>query len=123
VNAGTFCVPLRFLSAGNLLYDNELRSRIDVRRHPRIDATLTRWGDLQPSGDYLVAGDVTFRGVTVAVEHALSVTARDATTLVLAGTRKFDIRDFGMAPPKVLFLRVEPIVEVSVVITARRLGG
>ena len=42
----------------------------------------------------------------------------DERTIRLAGASRFDIRDFGMEPPKVLLLKVEPEVEVRVEIFA-----
>jgi hypothetical protein len=38
------------------------------------------------------------------------------------GEHTFDIRDFGMDPPKILMFRVEPEVNVRVEIVAEKVG-
>ena len=43
-------------------------------------------------------------------------------TLRLTGESIFDIRDFGMDPPRILMLKVEPEVGVRVEILAEREG-
>jgi polyisoprenoid-binding protein YceI len=64
-------------------------------------------------GRYLVQGDLTFHGVTRPVEGELSIKA-DNGSLVLEGEQTFDIRDFGVDPPKILMLKVHPDVKVRV---------
>ena len=76
---------------------------------------------MQPADDdgrYVVRGDLTFKGVTNRYENDMTITAVDARTLALAGEATFDIRDFGMEPPRILMLKVEPQVKVRVEIVA-----
>ena len=40
--------------------------------------------------------------------------------MILAGETTFDMRDFGMEPPRILMLRVEPDVTVRVTIVAEK---
>ncbi len=42
----------------------------------------------------------------------------DDQTISLEGTSRFDIREFGMEPPKMLMLKVEPEVDIRVEIVA-----
>jgi hypothetical protein len=42
----------------------------------------------------------------------------DNQTISLEGSSRFDIREFGMQPPKVLMLKVEPEVDIRVEIFA-----
>ncbi len=44
----------------------------------------------------------------------------DDSTLQLEGESTFDIRDFGMEPPRILLLRVHPEVKVRVAIVATK---
>jgi len=75
-------------------------------------------------GRYRVAGEITLRGVTRPYEDELTVTAVDDHTVRLEGERTFDIRDFGMEPPKILTLRVFPDVTVRVdILTSDGQGG
>ena len=73
-------------------------------------------------GRFTVAGDVAFRGVTRSYEDGMSVSRIDPETIQLDGQATFDIRDFGMEPPRILLLRVEPDVTVRVEIVATKEG-
>lgn len=108
------------LSSGNRLEDRELQKRIDARRFPTIEGVLDTMEADGSTGRYLVAGQVTFRGVSRRYQDAMTVHASDATTITLAGSSRFNIKDFGMEPPRVLMLRVEPEVNVRVEIVAAR---
>ena len=52
----------------------------------------------------------------------MTLEAMDGTMVVLAGERTFDVRDFGMEPPRILMLKVEPDVTVEVAIVAEKEG-
>jgi polyisoprenoid-binding protein YceI len=109
------------LTSGNPFEDRELRRRIDARRFPTIAGDLTSMEATGQKGRYRVVGDVTFRGVTRPYEDEMTVEAADGT-VVVAGEKTFDVRDFGMEPPRILLLRVEPHVSVKVAITAEKEG-
>jgi hypothetical protein len=66
---------------------------------------------------------VTFRGVTRRYEDEMTVRRLDERTVALEGASSFDIRDFGMQPPRILLLRVEPEVTVRVEIVAVEEAG
>jgi polyisoprenoid-binding protein YceI len=107
------------LRSGNRLEDREMQKRIDAQRHPRIEGVLSQ---ISPNGarGYRVSGDVTFRGVSRHYEDVMEIEPVDERTVRLSGSSRFDIRDFGMQPPKVLMLKVEPEVDVRVEIVAVR---
>ena len=107
---------------GNPLEDQELRRRIDARRYPTIEGALTDMHETGQDGRYLVRGDVTFKGSTRSYEDEMAVSQDDDGTLRLTGESIFDIRDFGMDPPRILMLKVEPEVGVRVEILAEREG-
>jgi polyisoprenoid-binding protein YceI len=94
-----------------------MKRRIDARRHPTITGELTGLERVDGTR-YLVRGDVTFRGVARSYEGDMDIAASDDGTVRLEGERVFDIRDFGMQPPKILMLRVHPEVAVRVSIEA-----
>jgi YceI-like domain len=110
------------LSSGNRFEDRELHKRVDVRRYPTIDGVLTGMKPVGTGGRYTVSGDVAFRGVTRPCEDEMTVTPVDERTIRLEGRSTFDIRDFGMEPPRILMLRVEPAVVVRVDIVATKEG-
>jgi polyisoprenoid-binding protein YceI len=116
--AGKLSLPVDRLSSGNRLEDRELHKRIDARRYPTIDGVLTGIRRADGDGSYRVSGELTFRGVAKNVEDDMTIEVVDERTLRLEGTSQFDIRDFGMEPPRILMLKVEPRVDVRVDIVA-----
>jgi polyisoprenoid-binding protein YceI len=115
---GKLSLPTDRLSSGNVLEDRELRRRIDIRRYPTIDGRLTKMVRIGKDGRYRMSGDLEFRGVTRECEDEMHVEVVDDHTLRLTGESTFDIGDFGMEPPRLLMLRVEPRVVVRVEIIA-----
>ena len=113
-------LPVDQLKSGNPLEDRELKRRIDARRFPRIEGQLTEMTETGRAGCYLVRGDVTFRGTTRSHEDEMTIDQVDESTIKLTGTSTFDIRDFGMEPPRILLLRVYPDVTVTVEILAEK---
>ncbi len=106
------------LSSGNPLYDREMRRRIDSRRHPVISGEMR---DMRPAGEpgrYIVEGDVTFAGATRPASDVMELSVEQDATMVLQGEHVFDIRAFGIEPPKIMMLRVHPEVTVRVRIVA-----
>jgi polyisoprenoid-binding protein YceI len=118
--------PVRNLKSGNVFEDRELQRRIGSRRYPTISGDLRSIKDGEDGTGHLVNGDVTFRGVTRTYEDKMTIEqienakngagARGA--LKLTGQSTFDIRDFGMEPPRILMLKVDPEVTVRVEIVA-----
>ncbi len=116
--AGQLSLAVSRLSSGNAMEDREMQRRIDAQRYPRIEGVLEGMARSGDDGNYRVSGDVTFRGVARRYQDDMTVGALDADTVQLAGKSRFDIRDFGMQPPRVLMFRMEPEVDVRVEIVA-----
>jgi hypothetical protein len=119
--AGKLSFPVSKLSSGNPLERRELQKRIEARRYPTIDGVLTGMEPLD-EGRFRVRGDLAFRGVTRSVEGDMAMSVVDDRTIRLEGESTFDVRNFGMEPPRILMLRVEPDVNVRVEIIAEREG-
>lgn len=119
---GTLTFPMARLSSGNAMEDRELHRRADTRRYPTIEGVLEEVGGPAGDGTYPVGGKVTFKGVSRHYDHLLGIREVDDRTVELTGQARFDIRDFGMEPPKVLMLKVEPEVDVRIEITAVKEG-
>jgi polyisoprenoid-binding protein YceI len=120
--AATLSLPVSRLSSGNRMEDREMQKRIDARRFPTIEGVLDRMDRSGEDGSYRVSGEVTFRGVARHHEDEMTVEAVDDRTIKLAGTSRFDIREFGMEPPRILMLKVAPEVDVRVEIIAEKEG-
>jgi len=118
--AGKLSFPVSKLSSGNPLERRELQKRIDARRYPTIDGVLTGMEPLDNQGRFRIRGDLAFRGVTRSVEGELALSVVDDSTIRLEGASTFDVRDFGMEPPRILMLRVEPDVNVRIELIAER---
>ena len=116
--AGRLSLDVERLKSGNRLEDREMQKRVDAKRYPRIEGVLDSMVGDGKDGSYRVSGDVTFRGVSQHHEDLMNISKVDERTIRLAGESRFDIREFGMDPPKVLMLRVEPVVDVRVEIFA-----
>ena len=63
-------------------------------------------------------GEVTFHGVTRPLDGTVSCALPSPGTLVVRGEQVFDIRDFDIASPTVLMLRIYPDVVVQLQIEA-----
>jgi polyisoprenoid-binding protein YceI len=116
--AAQLSLPVSRLSSGNRMEDRELQKRIDARRYPTITGVLEEMVRAGSNGSYRVSGQVTFRGVSRPHQDEMTIHAVDDQTIQLAGTSRFDIREFGMEPPRVLMLKVDPEVDIHVDIVA-----
>lgn len=108
------------LKSGIDIYDMELRRRLDVRRYPMIIVELLAVREVHPVRQYQLTGSVTFHGTTRRAEGSLAVTKLDERTVEAVGEQTFDVRDFGLTPPKVLMFAVNPAVKVKLQLVAER---
>jgi len=111
-------LPVDKLQSGKKLEDAEMMRRIDARRFPKIRGETTELKE--NGGRYRIRGDLTFHGVTRQVEGEVTICAPDEQSLVIEGEQTFDIRDFGVQPPKILMLKVHPDVRVRVKVVAQQ---
>lgn len=117
---GTVRIEVAALKSGNRLVDGETRRRIDAKRYPEISGVVT--GADRESDDRLaVRGDLSFRGETRAVEGELTVAvAGDCNRVVVEGSQTFDVREWGLEPPKLALLKVHPDIDVRIHVEAVR---
>jgi polyisoprenoid-binding protein YceI len=69
---------------------------------------------------YVVRGELTFHGVTHAVEGEVGLRSLDEQTVEIEGHQVIDMRNFGLEPPRLLMLKVEPEIRVRGRVVARR---
>jgi polyisoprenoid-binding protein YceI len=112
--------PVTNLKSGNGFEDRELQRRIDGRRYPTIVGDLKSMKQTNEPVTYGVGGDLTFRGVTRSYEDEMTIEVAKDETVTMSGVSVFDIRDFGMEPPRILMLKVQPEVTVRVEIVAEK---
>ena len=115
-------MPIEALKSGQGLEDAEMMRRVDARRYPTIRGVVTEVRESSP-GRYRMLGDLTFHGVTKSVEGEVSFSQPDGDgTIVFEGEQTFDIREFGVQPPKILMFKVHPDVTVRVRVVAQQEG-
>jgi polyisoprenoid-binding protein YceI len=112
--------PVDNMKSGNALEDREMRRRIDSRRYPTIVGDLTSMKQTDEPSRYVVGGDLTFRDTSRSYEDQMTVELMNDRTFRMSGQSVFDIRDFGMDPPRILLLKVQPEVTVRVEIVAEK---
>lgn len=110
-------IPVALLQSGNRLVDAETRRRIDAARFPLISGTITSTIETRDA-TATVRGVIAFRGEEVEVEGTL-IAAGSAETLTLIGESVFDVRWWGLEPPKLLAVKVYPEIRVEVHVELR----
>ena len=102
-------VPLSGLSSGNPLIDRETKRRVDSGLHPAIRAHIEE--TLRVDGNRAtITGTIEFLGVSTLVEGEIVLLPGPR----IVGTGEFDVRWWGLEPPRLLMLRVDPIVTVEI---------
>ncbi|MFV9671890.1 MAG: YceI family protein [Acidimicrobiia bacterium] len=106
---GRFEIPVGDLSSGNPLVDREMKRRVDTAAHPLIVAEIETTEDT--GGDTAkITGTIRFLGIETLVEGELIILPGPRLT----GVGEFDVRWWGLDPPRLLMLRVDPIVTVEI---------
>ncbi|MBT8246383.1 MAG: YceI family protein, partial [Acidimicrobiia bacterium] len=99
--------------SGNPLVDRETRRRLNSKRYPTIRGDLTEVVALDgPTAT--VKGTITFLGREVELEGDISLIDDGASTCHLAGSGQMDVQWWGLEPPTLLVLKMEPVVTVSI---------
>jgi hypothetical protein len=112
-------IAVEQLGSGNPLIDRETRRRILARRHPHIIGEVTA-GVVAEHGVMDLEGVITLRGERIEVRGSMTVSEVDSDRIVLDGSSRFDVRWWGLRPPRLGLLRVHPDIDVSVHLEGRR---
>ncbi|HEX4247099.1 MAG TPA: YceI family protein, partial [Pseudonocardia sp.] len=114
-------LPLSALRVDNPLMGREVERRLEAKRHPLVVAEVegvTEAEDEVGAGHYRVDGQLTLHGVRRPLSGTARLRVGPDGELAVAGRTRLDIRDFGLRPPSMLGLRVQPEVEVELRILA-----
>jgi DNA-binding PadR family transcriptional regulator len=111
-------VAIDGLRSGNRVYDAELLRRVDARRFPTAAVDLRTCVPGGSANCYRLAGDLNFHGVTRSAQGTVTVEIGAESRLVVTGEQLLDIRDFDVASPTVLMLRIYPDVRVRLHVEA-----
>jgi polyisoprenoid-binding protein YceI len=118
ITAGRLEVDARSLVWGNPLLDRETRRRVDVRTHPSITGTVID-DECRADGRHRLRGVIAFHGVEREATGDVSVQEVGLGLIVVEGEQRLDVRDWGLEPPRLLFLKVDPEIRVRIRIEAR----
>ena len=106
------------LTSGSGILDQQMWKLIDSKRFPRISADLRTLAPGSSADRFTATGDVTLAGRVRTYDGEL-VFGLDPGGLVVDGDLVVDIRDFGLTPPSLLILRVDPVVKVHLHLVAK----
>ena len=116
---GEVAIAVIEFQSGNPLVDRETRRRLNARQYPTIRGELSNVVDLAgPTAT--VKGIVTFLGKDVELEGQFSIVDGGADTVSLGGSGQMDVQWWGLEPPTLLVLKMEPVVTVSIDLMFRR---
>jgi polyisoprenoid-binding protein YceI len=119
--AGHVEIDVTRLASGNPLVDRETRRRIDAKRFPVITGEMTSVEQVEgPLAT--VWGVISFRGEQMEVQGSFAINQQTDGHLRLHGAAVFDVRWWGLEPPKLLALRVHPEITVTVELVLEAAG-
>jgi hypothetical protein len=112
------------LTSGNSAYDGELRRQIDGRRFPTAYVDLHHVAPLPgASRTFRVTGGITLRGVMQSAEGVVVAEVPAPGALVISGEETLNVSDFGIAPPSVFMIKIDPDVKLRLHVEARDEAG
>ncbi len=112
-------LPVDAIKSGNGIQDREMRRRIDASHFPTITAAVTHGEALDVDGRYRATARLTMHGQTrdITGDVQLGVKGR---TMTVDGRQVINVKDFGIDPPRLIILKVEPDVDLQVHIVAEQ---
>jgi polyisoprenoid-binding protein YceI len=112
-------LPVAAIKSGNGIQDREMRRRFDASRYPTITATVTHGEALAGEGKYRAAARLSMHGQTREITGDVQLSI-DGATMTIDGQQVINVKDFGIDPPRLIILKVEPDVDLHVHIVAER---
>jgi polyisoprenoid-binding protein YceI len=112
-------LPVDAIKSGNGIQDREMRRRFDAGRYPTITARVTDGEALEGEGRYRAVAQLTMHGQTREISAEIQLRV-DGTTMTIDGQQVINVKDFGIDPPRLIILKVEPEVDLRVHIVAER---
>lgn len=114
-------VPVDALRTGNRLQDMEMQRRMDARAYPTIQITLIRAWKVDGDGRFRASFEVSARGRSRPYEEDF-VLRVEGKRIFVEGRHQFDMRDFGVDPPRFMSMKVDPEVTVRITVEAEELA-
>jgi hypothetical protein len=119
VVTGHLTVSLQALTSGNVLYDSELRRRIDTRRFPSAILELQGASPSVERTRYELTSTLEMHDVKRTISGSVSVEISGHESAVVRGEQTLDVRDFDLEVPTTLALKIYPDVLVELHLEGR----
>jgi polyisoprenoid-binding protein YceI len=110
--SGDFDIRVADLTAGNPLFDLDLRRTLDARKFPMIAGSIRRVEAAEVPGEYAVEGELRMHGVSRPVAGRVSLQHLANGAIGLDGEMRLVLGDFGIQPRRMLMMTVNPEVHV-----------
>lgn len=109
------------LTSGNSAYDSELHRQINARRYPTAYLDLHTVTPVdRESTTFQVRGEVTLRGTAVPADGVVVAEFPEPGLMVVSGEDTLCISDFGLPPPTLFMIKIDPEVKVRLYLEARQ---
>jgi hypothetical protein len=105
------------ITSGNGIQDREMRRRFNASRYPVIRARVIDGKALRGAGQYRAVAELTMHGERRQISGDIHLRV-EGTMMLIDGRQVVNVKDFGIDPPRLLILKVEPEVDVDVHIVA-----
>ena len=99
--------------SGNPLVDRETRRRLRANQDPTISGSVREVVKID-GPEATVKGTVTFLGRNVEQEGVVRLSDPGDGSLSLTGRGQMDVQWWGLEPPTLLVLKMDPVVTVSI---------
>lgn len=112
VNLYFFCSSF---SSGKSSMDKKTKEAVKADKHPLITFTLDKIKDIKSLPNkqmIIVSGKVSIAGVTKNIEITAWGTVNAAGEIVIEAKKDLEMKDFGIEPPEVLFVKAGNKIEV-----------
>jgi hypothetical protein len=119
--SGVLEVDLAQVRGDDRLTEAEMRRRLEVKRHPHVKAVIDRVTAAGTRDGFHLGGQLSLHGRTVRLEGDAVVTL-DGDRMHATGSVTLDVREFGIRPPSLVLVRVNPAVVVEIDLFAVRSG-
>ena len=96
-----------------------MRRLVDAGRFPKASGDLRSVDLVSPPGRYRASGEITLVGRTRTYSGEFTM-SNDEEMVTVEGELSLDIRDFGLKPPSLLILKVDPVLRVILRLVARK---
>ena len=108
-------IPVANVTSGNPIQDDDMRRLIGGSRYPTITAKVSSLSPLDGTDRYTASGAVTANNTTRDYQGDVRIVL-DGDKVSMEGERIFDVRDFGIEPPRLFILSVQPQFKVRLTV-------